>query len=131
MPQVTLLAWELKQRGFPLPDGILTTQELKEELQKCQSGWSMVNYVYGADTELSVAALKDVCLTIENGEFVGLIGHTGSGKSTLVQHLNGLLKATDGKISYNGTNIYEKGYNLKELRSRVGLVFSVSRISAF
>ena len=51
-----------------------------------------VNYVYGADTELSVAALKDVCLTIEDGEFVGLIGHTGSGKSTLVQHLNGLLK---------------------------------------
>lgn len=90
-----------------------------------------VNYVYGADTELSVAALKDVCLTIEDGEFVGLIGHTGSGKSTLVQHLNGLLKATDGKISYNGTNIYEKGYNLKELRSRVGLVFQYPEYQLF
>ena len=90
-----------------------------------------VNYVYGADTELSVAALKDVCLTIEDGEFVGLIGHTGSGKSTLVQHLNGLLKATDGKIYYNGTNIYEKGYNLKELRSRVGLVFQYPEYQLF
>ncbi len=89
-----------------------------------------VNYVYGADTELSVAALKDVCLTIEDGEFVGLIGHTGSGKSTLVQHLNGLLKATDGKIYYNGTNIYEKGYNLKE-RSRVGLVFQYPEYQLF
>lgn len=82
-----------------------------------------VSHVYGADTELSVAALKDISLTIEDGEFIGLIGHTGSGKSTLVQHLNGLLKATDGDIYYNGSSIYEKGYNLKELRSKVGLVF--------
>ena len=82
-----------------------------------------VSHVYGADTELSVAALKDICLTIGDGEFIGLIGHTGSGKSTLVQHLNGLLKATDGKIYYNEADIYEKGYNLKELRSKVGLVF--------
>ncbi len=82
-----------------------------------------VSHIYGADTELSVAALKDVCLTIEDGEFIGLIGHTGSGKSTLVQHLNGLLRATEGTISYNGSNIYEKGYDMKELRSRVGLVF--------
>ena len=89
-----------------------------------------VNYVYGADTELSVAALKDVCLTIEDGEFVGLIGHTGSGKSTLVQHLNGLLKATDGKIYYNGTNIYEKGYNLKELRSFLKSTYFRTSVSA-
>lgn len=82
-----------------------------------------VNYIYGADTELSVAALKDVSLSIDDGQFVGLIGHTGSGKSTLVQHLNGLLKATSGAIYYNGKNIYEKDYNMKELRSRVGLVF--------
>ena len=90
-----------------------------------------VNYVYGADTELSVAALKDICLTIEDGEFIGLIGHTGSGKSTLVQHLNGLMKATDGNIYYNGKNIYEKGYNLKELRSRVGLVFQYPEYQLF
>ena len=82
-----------------------------------------VNYIYGADTELSVAALKDVCISIEDGQFIGLIGHTGSGKSTLVQHLNGLLKATDGAIYYNGKNMYDKDYNMKELRSKVGLVF--------
>ena len=82
-----------------------------------------VNYIYGADTELSVAALKDVCISIEDGQFIGLIGHTGSGKSTLVQHLNGLLKATDGAIYYNGKNIYANDYNMKELRSKVGLVF--------
>ena len=82
-----------------------------------------VNYIYGADTELSVAALKDVCISIEDGQFIGLIGHTGSGKSTLVQHLNGLLKATDGAIYYNGKNIYDDGYDMRALRSRVGLVF--------
>lgn len=82
-----------------------------------------VSYIYGADTELSVAALKDVCLNIDDGEFIGLIGHTGSGKSTLVQHLNGLLSATKGAVYYNGRNISEKNFNKKELRSRVGLVF--------
>ena len=82
-----------------------------------------VNYIYGADTELSVAALKDVNLEIKDGEFIGLIGHTGSGKSTLVQHLNGLLRASDGVITYNGKNIYDKDYKMKELRSKVGLVF--------
>ena len=90
-----------------------------------------VNYIYGADTELRVAALKDICLTIEDGEFIGLIGHTGSGKSTLVQHLNGLLRATDGKVFYNGTDIYEKGYNLKDLRSKVGLVFQYPEYQLF
>lgn len=82
-----------------------------------------VNYVYGADTELSVSALKDICLHIDDGEFIGLIGHTGSGKSTLVQHLNGLIRATSGMVSYNGANIYDKDYDRKQLRSRVGLVF--------
>ena len=82
-----------------------------------------VSYIYGADTELSVAALKDVSLTIEDGEFIGLIGHTGSGKSTLVQHLNGLLAPAQGAVYYNGKNICEKDFNKKELRSRVGLVF--------
>lgn len=68
-------------------------------------------------------ALKDINLKIEDGEFIGLIGHTGSGKSTLIQHLNGLLKPTDGSIYYNGLDIWEKGYDLKALRSSVGLVF--------
>lgn len=82
-----------------------------------------LNYVYGPGTAFEQRALKDVNLEINDGEFVGLIGHTGSGKSTLIQHLNGLMKATDGAIYYNGRNIYEEGYNLRALRSKVGLVF--------
>ena len=82
-----------------------------------------VNYVYEAGTAVEFAALKDVGLTINEGEFIGLIGHTGSGKSTLVQHLNGLLVPTGGNIYYNGKDIHDKEYNKKELRSRVGLVF--------
>lgn len=72
---------------------------------------------------MEVAALKDVSLNIPDGQFIGLIGHTGSGKSTLVQHLNGLMKPTSGNIYYNGADIHEEGYNKKELRSKVGLVF--------
>ncbi len=82
-----------------------------------------VNYIYGEDTPLSMHALKDICLQIQDGEFVGIIGHTGSGKSTLMQHLNGLVKATSGHIYYNGQDIYDADYNRKELRSKVGLVF--------
>jgi len=82
-----------------------------------------VNYVYGEDTALAVHALKDVNLVIPDGQFIGLIGHTGSGKSTLVQHLNGLIRPTGGTIYYNGEDIYEKDYDRKKLRSKVGLVF--------
>lgn len=82
-----------------------------------------VNHIYDGDTEIPVKALDDVSLTINDGEFIGLIGHTGSGKSTLVQHLNGLMKPTSGGVYYNGADIHDEGYNLKELRSKVGLVF--------
>ena len=82
-----------------------------------------VNYIYGEDTPLAVTALKDICLQIPDGQFIGIIGHTGSGKSTLVQHLNGLLKATSGHIYFDGEDIYDRDYDLKKLRSRVGLVF--------
>ena len=82
-----------------------------------------VSYKYSTGTAYEIKALDDVSLTIEDGEFVGIIGHTGSGKSTLVQHLNGLLKATDGRIIYNGQDIYEKNYDLKDLRTQVGIVF--------
>lgn len=82
-----------------------------------------VNYSYSAGTAYEVQALKNINLKIEDGEFIGIIGHTGSGKSTLIQHLNGLIKATSGGIYYNGEDIYDPDYNLKELRSKVGLVF--------
>lgn len=82
-----------------------------------------VNYSYGDDTEMAVHALKDVNLMIPDGQFIGLIGHTGSGKSTLVQHLNGLLKPTSGAIYYNGEDIHDQDFDKKKLRSKVGLVF--------
>lgn len=82
-----------------------------------------INYVYGQGTAYEKQALKDISLEIHQGEFVGIIGHTGSGKSTLIQHFNGLIKATSGALYFEGRNIYEEGYSMKELRSRVGLVF--------
>ena len=82
-----------------------------------------LNHIYGQGTAFEQYALKDVNFTIEDGEFIGLIGHTGSGKSTLIKHLNGLLKASSGTISYNGENIDREGCDKKVLRSKVGLVF--------
>lgn len=82
-----------------------------------------VNYVYSIGSGFEMKALDDVSLTINKGEFIGLIGHTGSGKSTLTQHLNGLLRATSGKIYYDGQDIYDKDFVMKNLRSKVGLVF--------
>lgn len=82
-----------------------------------------VNYVYSEGNAYESKALSDINLKIDDGEFVGLIGHTGSGKSTLVQHLNGLLKASSGSIYYNGVDIYDQDYDMKTLRSKVGLVF--------
>lgn len=82
-----------------------------------------VNYVYSEGTAFARHAIKDISFTINKGEFIGLIGHTGSGKSTLIQHMNGLIKATGGHIFFNGQDIYDKEYSLKQLRSKVGLVF--------
>ena len=166
VPQVTLLAHELKKKGYDIPDAILTTEELVETLAKCevtlnieqegnaaadgnmagnsehalepQSGAlaegtdvsneplikvDHINYIYSPGNAYEKHALKDVSLDIYQGQFVGIIGHTGSGKSTLIQHLNGLIKATDGAIYYQGENIYGEKYNLRQLRNQVGLVF--------
>lgn len=82
-----------------------------------------LNYVYSQGTAYEKQALKDVSLEIPQGQFAGIIGHTGSGKSTLIQHLNGLLRASSGNIYYNGEDIYGDGYDMRALRSRVGLVF--------
>lgn len=82
-----------------------------------------VNYTYAEGTAYEIHALKDVSLEFPDGQFIGLIGHTGSGKSTLVQHLNGLVRATGGRIYFNGRDIYGENFSMKELRSKVGLVF--------
>lgn len=82
-----------------------------------------LNYIYSPDTAYEKKALKDITLTIPHGQFLGIIGHTGSGKSTLIQHFNGLIKATSGALYFNEENIYSNGYNMRELRNQVGLVF--------
>lgn len=169
VPQVTLLAYELKQKGFAIPDGILTVDELVAALEGCGMKTTQVkkvlvggtvrdeaiadqiygnamttviqenaaqnreqtpilklenvSYVYSPDTAYERKALKDINLDIYEGQFIGVIGHTGSGKSTMIQHLNGLMKATSGALYYKGENIYAEKYNLRELRNNVGLVF--------
>ena len=90
-----------------------------------------LSYTYGEGTALERQALKHVSFEIQDGEFVGLIGHTGSGKSTLIQHLNGLIKPTSGDIKYQGVSIYSQGYKLKDLRSKVGLVFQYPEYQLF
>ena len=81
-----------------------------------------VYYTYSPGTAYEIHALENVNLTIPDGQFIGMIGHTGSGKSTLIQHFNGLIRPTQGKVLYNGEDIWGEKYNLKKLRSEVGLV---------
>ncbi len=82
-----------------------------------------VNYTYGLNTVYEVNALEQINLGIDRGEFIGVIGHTGSGKSTLIQHLNGLIRPTSGQVLFEGNDIWESGYDLRSLRTHVGLVF--------
>ncbi len=82
-----------------------------------------VSYTYGKDTVYEVKALEHINLQIDRGEFIGVIGHTGSGKSTLIQHLNGLIRPTEGQILFEGEDIWGSGYDLRALRTHVGLVF--------
>ena len=79
-------------------------------------------YKYDKDTK-SPYALKDINLCIDRGDFIAIIGNTGSGKSTLIKHINALIKPTEGEVLFDGVNIYSKDYNLKELRKKIGMVF--------
>ncbi len=90
-----------------------------------------VEYCYSEGTAYKIKALNDINLSIEKGQFIGIIGHTGSGKSTLIQHLNGLLKATSGHIYVNGEDIYAADYDMTKLRSKVGLVFQYPEYQLF
>ncbi len=82
-----------------------------------------LTYIYNPNSPFETKALDNVNLQIKSGEFIGLIGHTGSGKSTLIQHLNGLIRPTSGKIIIKGTDITEKTVKLRDIRRKVGLVF--------
>lgn len=140
VPQATLVADELRSAGVPIPQGILTRKELVDAIMSvanaktkicAQAGdkkmaeiiLDKINYTYSDGTAYEIQALKDVNLQIHQGEFIGIIGHTGSGKSTLTQLLNGLLRASSGSIYVDGQDIYDEGYDMKALRSKVGLVF--------
>ncbi len=90
-----------------------------------------LTHTYMTDSPFAATALEDVSLTIEDGELIGLLGHTGSGKTTLVQHLNGLLKPTSGKVVVDGLDITEKDMSLLEVRRRVGLVFQYPEYQLF
>ena len=90
-----------------------------------------VTYTYSAGSAFQATALDDISLTIEDGEFVALVGHTGCGKSTLVQHLNGLLKPTSGQVLLDGQDINGEGVNRRELRQKVGLVFQYPEYQLF
>ena len=90
-----------------------------------------INYVYSEGTAYQIQALKDVNLEIKDGQFIGVIGHTVSGISSLIQHLNGLVKATSGTIYFNGQDIYDEDFDLRELRNRVGLVFQYTEHQLF
>lgn len=90
-----------------------------------------LSHVYSEGTPFEHAAIRDLSLSVERGEFIGLIGHTGSGKSTLIQHLNGLLKPTSGKILYNGEDIWKDVKFTRQIRYHVGLVFQYPEYQLF
>lgn len=144
-PQVTELADKLKRKGFPILtpalhekefiDAVLNalpkgqsvpeqrddreTKELLETIFKVEH----IGYTYGAKTVNECKVLEDISFEVHKGECIGLIGASGSGKTTLIKHLNGLLIANTGNIFFEGKSIYEKKYNLTQLRKEVGLVF--------
>lgn len=146
VPQVTEIAYRLEKKGMDMGGCVLTIDEFKERYQRATghsirkidhkiqdevcSGERQVilearnlRYIYEEGTANEKGALDDVSLEICQGEFLGIIGHTGSGKSTLIQHLNGLMKADSGEIYFNGENIYAKEFSMPFLRKHVGLVF--------
>ncbi|MBO7354367.1 MAG: energy-coupling factor transporter ATPase [Lachnospiraceae bacterium] len=90
-----------------------------------------VSHIFNPGTTFEKAALRNICLEIGEGEFIGLIGHTGSGKSTLVQHMNGLIKPMAGTVYYDGEDICGDGFDLKKLRTEVGLVFQYPEYQLF
>ena len=90
-----------------------------------------LTHCYSEGSALSTVALDDICMTVEDGEFLGIIGHTGSGKSTLVQHLNGLLKPTSGQVLVDGEDLNGEQINRRALRQRIGLVFQYPEYQLF
>ena len=144
-PQVTDLAMRLKKRGFPIATPVLHEEEFVDRIMRAfpikhgiqeQSVYGKqdifsdtlfrvqnIRYTYGLNTVNECRVLEDISFEIHRGECIGLIGASGSGKTTLIKHLNGLLKADAGEVFFENRNIYDRKYNLTQLRKEVGLVF--------
>lgn len=154
VPQVTELCFMLKERGVDISGEIifedecaeaisalplkkktadLSKEKLAEKIEKTDETARLENvtYKYSVGTPFEKTAVDNVSLTINRGEFVGIIGHTGSGKSTLIQHLNGLVKPTSGTVFIDGTDIHSKDVKLRDIRFKVGIVFQYSEHQLF
>ena len=152
VPQVTELMYKLKKEGINVPVNVLTEQECANELLKmkhrsidippCEpkpenddipfiAETKKLIYKYSVGTPFESTAVDNVSVSIKKGQFVGVIGHTGSGKSTLIQHLNGLLKPSSGEVYIDGKNIWEKGSDIRSVRFLAGLVFQYSEYQLF
>lgn len=144
VPQITELSYLINKENENFPGDLLTIDEFVEKAQEIgfNEGFSYVKnenkekretepvlevknltHIYGEETAFERVALKNVSLTINRGEFIGLIGHTGSGKSTLIQHLNALVKGNEGGVYFKGADINADKSKLKEIRQKIGLVF--------
>lgn len=144
VPQITELSYLINKENENFPGDLLTIDEFVKKAQEIgfNEGFSYVKnenkerqetepilevknltHIYGEETAFERVALKNVSLTINRGEFIGLIGHTGSGKSTLIQHLNALVKGNEGGVYFKGMDINADKSKLKEIRQKIGLVF--------
>lgn len=153
VPQVTELCDMLIEKGVDISPEIIHEQECAEALFMLTNGRSAVippkpeesvednrpvvltadkvTYKYSVGTPFEKTAVDSVDLEIREGEFVGIIGHTGSGKSTLIQHFNGLVKPTSGRVLVDGADIWGRGVNIRDIRFKVGLVFQYSEHQLF
>lgn len=153
VPQVTELCDMLIEKGVDISPEIIHEQECAEALFRLTGGRSAVippkpeepvednrpvvltadkvTYKYSVGTPFEKTAVDSVDLEIREGEFVGIIGHTGSGKSTLIQHFNGLVKPTSGRVLVDGADIWGRGVNIRDIRFKVGLVFQYSEHQLF
>lgn len=155
VPQVTELCCVLREKGVKISNEVIFEDECAEAISSlplksktCETAKTdasetnqpeaemiakldKVTYKYSIGTPFEKTAVDSVSLGIEKGEFVGIIGHTGSGKSTLIQHLNGLVKPTEGTVFINGRDIHAKGEKLRDVRFKVGLVFQYSEHQLF
>ncbi|MBP0984159.1 MAG: energy-coupling factor transporter ATPase [Oscillospiraceae bacterium] len=153
VPQVTELCGELRDKGVDISTEIIHEQECAEALYRLTQGRSAVippkqeitheddrpvvlqgeklTYKYSIGTPFEKTAVDNVDISIKQGEFVGIIGHTGSGKSTLIQHFDGLVKPTSGTVLVDGTDIWSKDVNIRDIRFKVGIVFQYSEHQLF